>query len=142
MAIQQIPGKKIFKYDTKKLSKNPNFVQPPVKTTQKKKKEEIVSGNTIENIGKGVYQGDDNIYGEKLMNQMQEMMGKIDNIKVANGNLNVYGEKEKKAVEVEVKRNLYLAKADNIKMSADEVIEGKVKTKKDKLKALRKRRNG
>ena len=25
MAIQQIQGKKIFKYDTKKLSKNPNF---------------------------------------------------------------------------------------------------------------------
>ena len=137
MAIQQIKGKKIFKYDTKKLSKNPNFVQPPVQTIQKKK--EIVSGNTTENTGKGVYQGDDNIYGEKLMNQMQEMMGKIDNIKVTNGNLNVYGEKEKKAVEVEVKRNLYLAKADNIKMDVDEVISGKVKTKKDKLRALRKR---
>tara|TARA_Y100000593_G_C4265708_1_gene314642 strand:- start:245 stop:661 length:417 start_codon:yes stop_codon:yes gene_type:complete len=137
MAIQQIQGKKIFKYDTKKLSKNPNFVQPPI---QEKKKKEIVNGNSVENTGKGIYQGDENIYGEQLMNQMEKMMGKLDNIKVTNRNLNVYGEKEKKAVEVEIKRNLYLAKADNVKMDVDEVIEGKVKTKKDKLRALRKRR--
>ena len=136
MAIQQIPGKKIFKYDTKKLSKNPNFIQPPVQ----ERKKEVINGNTVENNNKGVYQGDDNIYGEKLMTQMEKMMGKLDNIKVTDGNFK-YGEKEKKAVEVDVKRSLFLTKADSVKIDVDEEIKGKVKTKKDKLKALR-RRNG
>ena len=136
MAIQQIQGKKIFKYDTKKLEKNPNFIQPPVQ----ERKKEVIDGNTIENNDKGVYQGDDNIYGEKLMTQMEKMMGKLDNIKVTDGNFK-YGEKEKKAVEVDVKRSLFLTKADSVKIDVDEEIKGKVKTKKDKLKALR-RRNG
>ena len=136
MAIQQIRGKKIFKYDTKKLSKNPNFIQPPIR----ERKKEVIDGNSIENKDKGVYQENENIYGEKLMTQMEKMMGKLDNIKVTDGNFK-YGEKEKKAVEVDVKRSLFLTKADSVKIDVDEEIKGKVKTKKDKLKALR-RRNG
>ena len=45
----------------------------------------------------------------------------------------------KKAVEVDVKRSLFLTKAHSVKIDVDEEIKGKVKTKKDKLKALRKR---
>ena len=74
------------------------------------------------------------------MTQMEKMMGKLDNIKVTDGNFK-YGEKEKKAVEVDVKRSLFLTKADSVKIDVDEEIKGKVKNKKDKLRALR-RRNG
>ena len=35
MAVQQIIGKQITKYDTEKLSKNPNFVQPEKQEVKK-----------------------------------------------------------------------------------------------------------
>ena len=54
MAIQQISGKQITKFDTEKLSKNPNFVQQEEPIIKK----EVVNGNTINNSDKKVYQGE------------------------------------------------------------------------------------
>ena len=47
----ELPSKKkILKYDTKKLSKNPNFIQPEIPKIRK----EVVNGNLIENNDKGI----------------------------------------------------------------------------------------
>ena len=134
MAVQQIIGKQITKFDTEKLSKNPNFVQPE----ESEIKKEVVSGNNIENKSTGVYKEDTNVYGEKMESMMNTLIGKIDNIKVKNGNLNVYDENT--AVDVDIKRNVFLSKADDSNVKIDNVKKGKVNNKLDKLRALR--RNG
>ena len=58
-----------------------------------------------------------------------------DNIKVKNGNLNVYHE----SVEVDIKRNVFLSKPDEANVKIDKVKKGKVNNKVNKLRALRKR---
>ena len=131
MAIQQITKKRIIKHDTN----NPNYKAEPVET----KPVPEVNGNTINNNTKGVYQSEDtSVYGEKMETMMKAMMGKIDNIKVKNGNLNVYDENT--AVDIDVKRNVFLYKADDSNVKIDNVKKGKVNNKLDKLRALR--RNG
>ena len=131
MAIQQITGKQITKYDTKKLANNPNYIKP-------EEEEEIANGNTKENKSQGVYEKETNVYGEKMESMMTTIMGKIDNIKVKNGNLNIYDENT--AVDVDVKRNVFLAKPDDSNVKIDKVKKGKVNNKVNKLRALR--RNG
>ncbi len=135
MAVQQIIGKQITKFDTEKLSKNPNFVQPE----EPEIKKEVVNGNTINNSDKKVYQGEikssQNIYGEEMKDMMTTMMGKLDNIKVQNGNINVDN-----SIEVDVKRNVFLSTADDSNIKIDNVRKGKVNNKVNKLRALR--RNG
>ena len=135
MAIQQILGKQITKFDTEKLSKNPNFVQPEEPVVKK----EVVNGNTNDNTNTKVYQCEmkpsQNIYGEEMKDMMTTMMGKLDNIKVQNGNINVDN-----SVEVDVKRNVFLSKADDANVKIDNVKQGKVNNKVNKLRALR--RNG
>ena len=128
MAIQLIKHKKITKYDTK----NPNFDPESLK----KQKEEI-NGNVAEN----------DIYGEKKHTyqpdngnlQMNEMMtgilNKLDNL----GNINNDKLKPGRAVEVDIKREIAIGKLDTNAVKSEEYV-GKVKTKKDKLKALRRRR--
>lgn len=134
MAVEQIIGKQITKFDTEKLSKNPNFVQP-----EEPIKQEVVNGNTINNSDKKVYQGDmkpkTNVYGEEMKDMMTTMMGKLDNIKVQNGNINVDN-----SIEVDIKRNVFLSKADDANVKIDNVKKGKVNNKVNKLRALR--RNG
>ena len=136
MAIQQILGKQITKFDTEKLSKNPNFVQ----SEESKVKQEVVNGNTIQNNNSKVYQGEmkpsQNIYGEEMKDMMTTMMGKLDNIKVQNGNINVDN-----SIEVDVKRNVFLSKADDANVKIDNVKQGKVNNKVNKLRALRKNGN-
>ena len=136
MAVQQILGKQITKFDTEKLSKNPNFVQPE----KPEVKQEVVNGNTIQNNNSKVYQGDmkpsQNIYGEEMKDMMNTMMGKLDNIKVQNGNINVDN-----SIEVDVKRNVFLSKADDANVKIDNVKTGKVNNKVNKLRALRKNGN-
>ena len=136
MAVEQILGKQITKFDTEKLSKNPNFV-PEEKTKIKK---ENVNGNLKENSSNKVYQGDinssQNIYGEEMKDMMTTMMGKIDNIKYKNGNINVDN-----SIEVDVKRNVFLSKADEANVKIDNVKKGKVNNKVSKLRALRKNGN-
>ena len=133
MAVQQILGKQITKFDTEKLSKNPNFVQSEEHIVKK----EVVNGNTNNNTNAKVYQGEmkpsQNIYGEEMKDMMNTMMGKLDNIKVQNGNINVDN-----SIEVDVKRNVFLSKADDANVKIDNVKQGKVNNKVNKLRALRK----
>ena len=70
-----------------------------------------------------------------------ELIYKIDNMNITsnNGNLNVYGEKDLGAVEVDIKRNFSNFKADKTKIVVDEVQRGKVNNKLDKLRSLRKK---
>ena len=102
-------------------------------------KKEVVNGNTINNSDKKVYQGEikssQNIYGEEMKDMMTTMMGKLDNIKVQNGNINVDN-----SIEVDVKRNVFLSTADDSNIKIDNVRKGKVNNKVNKLRALR--RNG
>ena len=124
MAVQQITGKRITKYDTS----NPNFVEKP-------KPKQEVSGNVQE---------DEDVYGEKKHTytpepngnlQVEQMMGKLMN------KLDNFDSKSQtgiKAIEVDIKKEIAIGKADMSSIKSEE-IKGKVKTKKDKLKALRKR---
>ena len=128
MAVQPITHKKIIKYDTK----NPNFNPDSLK---KPKKE--VSGNVQE---------DNDVYGERKHYytpesngnlKMEELMGKIVN---KLDNIPGSSQTGTKAVEVDIKREIAIGKVDTSAVKSEEFV-GKVKTKKDKLKALR-RRNG
>ena len=126
MAVQQITGKKIVKFD-----ENDGNFQP----TSKPKKE--VNGNVSD---------DTDVYGERKHTyvpdsngnlQMEELMGKV-----LNKLDNIPGDSQTgtKAVEVDIKREIAIGKVDMSAIKSQE-FKGKVKTKKDKLKALR-RRNG
>ena len=124
MAIQRITHKKIIKYDTS----NPNFVEKP-------KPQIEASGNIDDN---------EDIYGERKHTytpepngnlQVEQMMGKLMN------KLDNFDSKSQtgiKAIEVDIKKEIAIGKADTSSIKSEEV-KGKVKTKKDKLKALRKR---
>ena len=127
MAVQQIIGKKITKFDTS----NPNYQEKP----QIKKEE--VSGNVRD---------DEDVYGERKHTytpepngnlQMEQMMGKLMN---KLDNFDSPSQTGIKAVEVDIKKEIAIGKADMSSIKSQE-FKGKVKTKKDKLKALR-RRNG
>ena len=126
MAVQQITGKRITKYDTS----NPNFVEKP-----KPKLEVEANGNVQE---------DEDVYGERKHSyipepngnlQVEQMMGKLMN------KLDNFDSKSQtgiRAVEVDIKKEIAIGKADMSSIKSQE-FKGKVKTKKDKLKALRKR---
>ena len=124
MGVQRITGKRITKYDTS----NPNFVEKP-------KPEVKVSGNV---------QDDEDVYGERKHTytpepngnlQMEQMMGKLMN---KLDNFDSPSQTGIKAVEVDIKKEIAIGKADMSSIKSQE-FKGKVKTKKDKLKALRKR---
>ena len=124
MAVQQITHKKIIKYDTK----SPNFKAAP-------KPEKVVDGNVKQ---------DEDIYGEKKHTyipdpngnlQMEQLMGKVLN---KLDNIPASSQTGTKAVEVDIKREIAIGKVDASAVKSEEYV-GKVKTKKDKLKALRKR---
>ena len=126
MAVQRITHKKIIKYDTS----NPNFKNTP-------KPEVEVDGNVVE----------DDIYGEKKHTyqpdngnlQMNEMMTGIMN-KLDGLTVNPDIVQKSRAVEVDIKREIAIGKADMSDIKSEE-IKGKVNNKLDKLKKLR-RRNG
>jgi len=125
MAVQQITGKRITKYDTS----NPNFKQTP-------KPEVEVDGNVKD---------DEDVYGERKHTytpepngnlHMEQMMGKLIN-KIDNFGTN--SQTGTKAVEVDIKREIAIGKVDSNAIKSQE-FKGKVMNKKDKLKALRNRR--
>ena len=126
MAVQQITNKRIVKYDTS----NPNFKQTP-------KPEVEVSGNVRD---------DEDVYGEKKHSytpepngnlQMEELMGKVLN---KLDNIPGGSQTGVKAVEVDIKKEITIGKADMSSIKSEE-FKGKVNNKLDKLKKLR-RRNG
>ena len=124
MAVQRITDKKIIKYDTS----NPNFVEKP--------KPQVEASGNMEDDG--------DIYGERKHTytpepngnlQVEQMMGKLMN------KLDNFDSKSQtgiKAIEVDIKKEIAIGKADMSSIKSQE-FKGKVKTKKDKLKALRKR---
>ena len=127
MAVQQITHKKIMKFDTS----NPNYQEKP----QVKKEE--VSGNVSD---------DEDVYGERKHTytpepngnlQMEQMMGKLMN---KLDNFDSPSQTGIKAVEVDIKKEIAIGKADMSSIKSEE-IRGKVNNKLDKLKKLR-RRNG
>ena len=126
MAVQRITHKKIKKYDTDSPNFNPDFTQP---------EKEEVSGNIKE---------DTDLYGErkhyytpdsngnlKMEELMGKMLNKLDNIPGGS-------QTGTNAIEIDIKREIAIGKVDASAVKSEEFI-GKVKTKKDKLKALRKR---
>ena len=126
MAVQQITGKRIVKHDTN----SPNYKAPEPKVVEE------VSGNVQE---------DTDVYGErkhtyvpdpngnlKMEELMGKMLNKLDNIPGGS-------QTGTKAVEVDIKREIAIGKADINGVKSEE-FKGKVMNKKDKLKALRMRR--
>ena len=124
MAVQQIIGKRIKKFD----ENDGNFQLKP-------KPEKEVDGNAVE----------EDIYGERKHTyqpdngnlQMNEMMTGILN-KLDGLTVNPDIVQKSRAVEVDIKREIAIGKADMSDIKSEEY-KGKVNNKKDKLKALRKR---
>ena len=126
MAVQQITHKKITKFDTS----NPNYQEKP-------QPKQEVSGNV---------QDDEDVYGERKHTytpepngnlQMEELMGKVLN---KLDNIPGGSQTGVKAIEVDIKKEIAIGKADMSSIKSEEV-KGKVNNKLDKLKKLR-RRNG
>jgi len=123
MAVQQITHKRIVKYDTD----SPNYKPIPKPETEE------LDGNKVE----------ENIYGEKKHTyqpdngnlQVNEMMTGILN-KLDGLTVNPDIVKKSRAVEVDIKREIAIGKADMSDIKSEEY-KGKVNNKKDKLKALR-----
>ena len=126
MAIQILTGKKITKFDVE----SPNFKPLP------KPEPEEVNGNVVE----------EDIYGERKHTyqpdngnlQMSEFMTGVLNKLDGLQNLNPDIVQNNRAIEVDIKREIAISKADINGVTSEE-IKGKVMNKKDKLKALRRR---
>ena len=128
MAVQVITHKKITKFDVD----DPNFKPLP-------KIEQEVDGNIkteetdIYGERKHTYQPDN---GNLQMSEfMTGVMNKLDGLTV---NPNIV--EKNRAIEVDIKREIAISKADINGVTSEE-IKGKVMNKKEKLKALRQRRS-
>ena len=127
MAVQLITNKKIKKFDLN----DPNFKPPP------QPEPEEVSGNVLAEEDEDVYGERKHFYTPEPNGnlQMEQLMGKLIN-KLDN----IPGESQTgtNAIEVDIKREIAIGKADINGVKSEE-IKGKVMNKKDKLKALRRR---
>ena len=126
MAVQLITNKVVKRYDTN----HPNYKPEPDPTKE-------VNGNVVENndiYNERVYQVPSEPNGNlKMEEMMSKMMGKIDNL---------HGTKSQtgtEAIEVDIEREIAISMVEQNAVKS-EVTLGKVKTKKDKLRQLRKRR--
>ena len=127
MAVQVITHKKITKFDVD----DPNYKPLP------KPEPEVVNGNLKEET---------DIYGERIHTyqpdngnlQMSEFMTGVMNKLDGLTNLNPNIVNKNRAIEVDIKREIAISKADINGVTSEE-IKGKVMNKKDKLKALRRR---
>ena len=126
MGVQLITNKVVKRYDTN----HPNYKPEPKPTKE-------VSGNVRE---------DEDVYGERKHTytpepngnlQMEQMMGKLMN---KLDNFDSPSQTGVKAIEVDIKKEIAIGKADMSSIKSEEV-KGKVNNKLDKLKKLR-RRNG
>ena len=127
MAIQILTNKKITKFDVE----DPNFKPLP------KPELEEINGNLIETDiygeRKHLYQPDN---GNLQMSEfMTGVLNKLDGLTTLNPNI----VEKNRAIEVDIKREIAISKADINGVTSEE-IKGKVMNKKDKLKALRNRR--
>ena len=130
MAVQVITHKKITKFDVE----DPNYKPLP-------KVEEEIDGNLKKTE-------ETDIYGERVHTyqpdngnlQMSEFMTGVMNKLDGLTNLNPNIVNKNRAIEVDIKREIAISKADINGVTSEE-IKGKVMNKKDKLKALRRRRN-
>ena len=130
MSVEQITFKKITKFDVE----DPNFKPLP------KPEPEEINGNVVEEdiYGERVHTYTEEPNGNlKLEEMMAQMLGKIDKF----GNRIGDGESQTgtEAIEVDIQREIAISKVD-MNAVKSEVTKGKVKTNKDKLKALRNRR--
>ena len=126
MAIQILTGKKITKFDVE----SPNYKPLP------KPEPEEINGNAVEEDiygeRKHMYQPDN---GNLQMSEfMTGVMNKLDGLTTLNPEI----VKKNRAIEVDIKREIAISKADINGVTSEE-IKGKVMNKKDKLKALRRR---
>ncbi len=126
MAVQAIKKKIITKFDIE----SPNFKPPPIPEPEE------INGNLIEEDVYGerqhMYQPDN---GNLQMSEfMTGVMNKLDGLTNLNPNI----VEKNRAIEVDIKREIAISKADINGVTSEE-IKGKVMNKKDKLKALRKR---
>ena len=126
MAIQILTGKKITKFDVE----SPNYKPLP-----KPELEEVNGNLTEEDIygeRKHIYQPDN---GNLQMSEfMTGVMNKLDGLTTLNPEI----VQKNRAIEVDIKREIAISKADINSVTSEE-IKGKVMNKKDKLKALRRR---
>ena len=130
MAVQLITHKKIKKFDLT----DPNFKPPP------QPEPEEVSGNVL-------VEEDEDVYGERkhfyqpdngnlqMSEFMTGVMNKLDGLTTLNPDI----VEKNRAIEVDIKREIAISKADINGVTSEE-IKGKVMNKKDKLKALRRRK--
>ena len=127
MAIQLITKKIIKKFDLN----DPNFKPPP------QPEPEEINGNILPEEDEDVYGERKHFYTPEPNGnlQMEQLMGKLIN-KLDN----IPGESQTgtNAIEVDIKREIAIGKADINGVKSEE-IKGKVMNKKDKLKALRRR---
>ena len=125
MGVQLITDRVVKKYDTN----HPNYKPEPEPTKE-------VNGNVVENediYNERVYYAPSEPNGNlKMEEMMSKMMGKLDNL---NGTQSQTGTE---AVEVDIQREIAISMVDQNAVKS-EVTRGKVKTKKDKLRRLRKR---
>ena len=126
MAVQLITNKVVKRYDTN----HPNYKPEPEPTKE-------VNGNVVENndiYNERVYHVPSEPNGNlKMEEMMSKMMGKIDNL---NGTKSQTGTE---AIEVNIEREIAISMVDQNAVKS-EVTHGRVRTKKDKLRQLRKRR--
>ena len=127
MAVQVITYKKITKFDID----DPNYKPLP------KPEPEKVNGNLNE---------EEDVYGERkhfyqpesgnlqMSELMTGVMNKLDGLTTLNPEI----VEKNRAIEVDIKREIAISKADINGVTSEE-IKGKVMNKKDKLKALRRR---
>ena len=126
MSVQIITNKKITKFDLT----DPNFKPLP------KPDPEEIDGNLIE---EDVYGERKHFYqpnnGNLQMNEfMTGVLNKLDGLTTLNPNI----VDKNRAIEVDIKREIAIGKADISNIKSEE-FKGKVMNKKDKLKALRRR---
>ena len=126
MGVQLITNKVVKRYDTN----HPNY-KPETEPIKE------VNGNVMENndiYNERVYHVQSEPNGNlKMEEMMSKMMGKIDNL---NG---VKSQTGTEAIEVDIEREIAISMVDQNAVKS-EVTHGRVRTKKDKLRQLRKRR--
>ena len=129
MAVQLITHKKITKFDLT----DPNFKPPP------QPEPEEINGNVLVEEDEDVYGERKHMYqpdnGNLQMSEfMTGVMNKLDGLTTLNPEI----VEKNRAIEVDIKREIAIGKADISSVKSEE-FKGKVMNKKDKLKALRRR---